>query len=79
MTDQVSKLLASASLAAAGANDIIESVRYCGIRPIENVGSGETLTALADSLRLLIEAMDSGEQEVTQMYGAVSRFLEDRT
>lgn len=71
-----SKLLASASAANAAAGDMIEAARDGEISPISNVGTGETITALADALRLLIEATE--DPDAGQLYGALVRFLEDR-
>lgn len=78
MSDQIKKLLASASHASSAAADMIEAVSDGGIRPIDNVGSGDTVTILADSLRLLIDAMGSGDEDISQLHGALIRFLEER-
>ncbi|GHE88559.1 hypothetical protein GCM10016455_05860 [Aliiroseovarius zhejiangensis] len=82
MTPTITKLLASASGASAASLDMIESARDGEIRGFSNVGAGETLTQLADSLRLLLDAMEAGEvcmgEDETQLHGALIRFLEDR-
>lgn len=82
MTDQISMLLASASQAQGAAIDMIEVVRDGGVRPIDNVGAGDTLVCLADGLKLLIEATDDTDDpdaDINQLHGALIRFLETRT
>lgn len=76
MTDQMTKLLAAASAASGAALDMIEEVRTGHMSYISNVGSGETLESLADSVRLLIEAMDAPGDDANQLLGAVVRFLD---
>lgn len=80
-SEQVSNLLAAAAQAQGAACDMIESARDGGARPMDNVGSGDTLTCLADGLRLLIEATDDNddpEADINQLHGALIRFLETR-
>lgn len=72
-------LLAAAGQATFAAGDMIEAVRDGGIDAVGNIASGDTATILADSLRLLLEAMDAPEDRDPQLYGALIRFLEDRT
>ena len=76
MTGNTDKLLAAAAQAAAAATDMIEAARD-GTNTIDNADDTETLTLLADSLRLLIETMDSDREDITQLHGAVVRYLED--
>jgi hypothetical protein len=78
MTDTMQRLLAAASQAQGATCDMIEAARDGAIRPIDNVGSGDTLTIMADGTRLLIEAMETDDESTTQLYGALVRFLEDR-
>lgn len=82
MNDQMNMLLASCSQCQGAATDMIEALRDGEIRPMDNIGSGDTLTILVDGLRLLIEATDQNddpEADVNQLHGAVIRFLETRT
>lgn len=74
--DWQSKLLAAASSASAAATDMIEAVRDGEINKLLNVGSGETTECLADSLRLLIEAI--GDDNDTQLFGALVKYLDER-
>lgn len=76
MDQQMSKLLACAAQTAAVTFELTEAVREGGISIVDNVGSGETLTLLADGMRLLIEATE--DAEANQLHGALLRFLEDR-
>lgn len=77
MTNQTEKLLAAASSATAAATDMIEVARDGRITAHDNVGAGDTLAQLADSLRLLIDAMETESEHVTQLHGTLVRFLED--
>lgn len=70
-------LLAGASSASAAASDMIEDVRDGEITPTSNIICGDTAIMLADSLRLLIDAMPDPDEETTQLHGAVSKFLDD--
>lgn len=70
------KLLAAASAASSAATDMIEAARDGQISAIGNVGSGETLVALADAMRLLLDATSGDSEEEAQLHGAVIRFLE---
>ncbi|WP_420415886.1 hypothetical protein [Marinovum algicola] len=75
----ISKVLAAASAANAAAGDMIEAARDGEITRMSNVGSGETVTALADALRLLIDGTDGqGDTDTNQLHGALVRFLEER-
>lgn len=56
---------------------MIEAVRDGSISPFDNVGSGETLTIIADSVRLLIDAMSVEDESTTQLHGALVRFLDN--
>ncbi|WP_421907091.1 hypothetical protein [Mameliella sp.] len=73
------KLLAAASAASAATSDMIEAARDKEISPVGRVGSGETLTLLADAMRLLLEANPDASDDANQLHGALIRFLEDRT
>lgn len=85
MSDRMNKLLAAASQASAATTDMIEDVRDGKISPMGNIGSGDTLTIMADSLRLVIEARqdsvfrEDSDADIDQLHGALVRFLEDRT
>jgi len=77
----ISTLLAAASSATAAATDMIETARDGEITPFSNVGSGETATVLADSLRLLLEATSgdrADDDEANQLLGALQKYLEDQ-
>ena len=76
MDDRIKTLLAAASAAGSASTDMVECARDGSISAISNVGSGETLTALADALRLLLDAASGGTEEENQLHGAVVRFLE---
>ena len=78
MTPTTSILLAAAAQASAAATDMIEAARD-GANTIDNNDDTETLTLLADSLRLLIEAMGDQSEEVSQLMGAVTRYLDPLT
>lgn len=84
MSERMNKLLAAASQASAATTDMIEDVRDGKICPMGNIGSGDTLTIMADSLRLLIEARqdsvfrEESDADIDQLHGALVRFLEDR-
>lgn len=84
MTDEIARLLAAAAQTSAATSDMIEAARDSAIHPHDNVGAGDTLTILADGMRLLIEAMtmsiarEDREVEMDQLHGALVRFLEDR-
>ncbi|PWE32753.1 hypothetical protein DDZ14_08380 [Maritimibacter sp. 55A14] len=79
MTGHMKTLLAAASNAAGAAEDMIECAREGKITPHDSVGSGDTATILADSLRLLIEATDSNTGTAGQLHGALIRYLEERS
>lgn len=77
MTTTTINLLAAASAAQAAALDLIEAARDGKIHAVGNVASGETTIVLAESLRLLLQALpDFGEDE-TQLLGAVERYLDE--
>ncbi len=78
MTDRMAQIAASASAANAAVGDMIEVLRDGEITPFSNVGSGETLTALADALRLFLEATDDASDDANQLQGSLARFLEGR-
>jgi len=76
MSDSIKTILAAASAAGSASTDMVECARDGSISATGNVGSGETLLALADALRLLLDAASGGTDEENQLYGAVVRFLE---
>jgi hypothetical protein len=87
VTDQIAKLLAAAAQTSAATSDMIEAARDGAILPHGNVGAGDTLTILADGMRLLIEAMmaedaygheGDARDDTDQLHGALVLFLEDR-
>lgn len=78
MIDLHRNLLAAASAASSAATDLIEEVRDGCPLTFGNAATGETATALADALRLLLEATEADHDPATQMIGALARFLEDR-
>ncbi|TNF19179.1 MAG: hypothetical protein EP318_15605 [Rhodobacteraceae bacterium] len=72
MTPEIrSKLLAAASGATTATLDMIEAAREGA--PL----SPETITHLADALRLLVDAAPS-DPEATQLHGALIRYLESQ-
>lgn len=79
MEDQKATLLAAASAASTATSDLIEAARGDHVSANGNVGSGETLVALADALRLLLDAISAETEEETQLHGAVVRFLDSQT
>ena len=74
--EQVHLLLAAASAASAATNDLVEACRDDSISATSNVGAGETLTALADAMRLLLDATSDETEGENQLHGAVIRFLD---
>lgn len=76
MSDTIKTLLAAASAAGSAATDMVECARDGSISEYGNVGSGETLIATADALRLLLDASSGGTEEENQLHGAVVRHLE---
>lgn len=79
MQEQMTTLLAAASAASAATSDIIEAARGDHISASGSVGSGETTVALADALRLLLDAISCETEEETQLHGAVVRFLDSQS
>jgi hypothetical protein len=88
ISDPMTKLRAATAQAASAVADMAQAVEDGEIRSIGNVGAGETTPALADALRLLIEVEGAcsddpdtfnADEASTQLYGALTRFLEDRT
>lgn len=78
MTGPIPDLLAAASAAAVAATDMIEAARDGGISAVGNVGSGETVITLAESLFVLIDIIATDEDEpLNQLRGALAKFLED--
>ena len=75
MTDQIKKLLAAASGAGSAATDMVECARDGHVSAMSNVASGETLVALVDAVRLLLDAVPGETEEEMQLHGAVARFL----
>ncbi|MFV1504977.1 hypothetical protein VWY03_04955 [Phaeobacter sp. JH20_09] len=76
MTEFTNTMLAAASAATAAAADMIEAAREGGASAIGNIGTGDTCIALADALRLLLDAASGETDEETQLHGAVMRFLD---
>lgn len=85
--DPMTKLRAATAQAASAVADMAQAVEDGEIRVFGNVGAGETTPVLADALRLLIEvegaysddpASFNADETSTQLYDALTRFLEDR-
>jgi len=76
MCDIVNKLLAAAEHTSSATFDLIEGAREGGPFPHGNIVTGDTLSILADAVRLLIEAMPGEDEDRTQLHGAVIRYLE---
>lgn len=76
MQPKVRALLAAAENTSAASVDMIEAARDGGPRAGDNVSTGETLMILADAMRLLMDAMPGGDEDRTQLQGAVIRYLE---
>ncbi|ARE84972.1 hypothetical protein KZZ08_17330 [Roseovarius mucosus] len=76
MEEIVNKLLAAAEHTASATFDLIEAAREGGPFPHGNIVTGDTLSILADAMRLLIEAMPGEDEDRTQLHGAVTRYLE---
>lgn len=79
MQEKKATLLAAASAASAATSDMIEAARGDHISAFDGVGSGETITSLADALRLLLDAASGETEEETQLHGAVVRFLDSQS
>lgn len=78
MNTNLTTLLSAASAAQAAAGDIIEAVRDGDIQSAGSVGSGETSVALADAMRLLLDATNETDEDANQLHGALVRFIEAR-
>lgn len=86
-SDPMTKLRAATAQAASAVADMAQAVEERQISAMGNVGAGETTPALADALRLLIEvegqttAPDTfnATETTNQLYGALTRYLEDHT
>jgi len=78
MPDQIATLLAAASAASSAATDMIEAARDGKISATSNIGSGETCIALADALRMLLDATSGESEDETQLHGAVIQYLESQ-
>lgn len=76
MEEIVKKLLAAAEHTSSAAFDLIEAAREGGPFPHGNIVTGDTLSTLADAVRLLIEVMPGEDEDRTQLHGAVTRYLE---
>lgn len=76
MEDIVNKLLAAAEHTSSASFDLIEAAREGGLFPHGNIVTGDTLSTLADAVRLLIEAMPGEDEDRSQLHGAVIRYLE---
>lgn len=77
MTDKLPKLLAAAEGTSAATTDLIDAAREGGeITGFGNIGCGDTLAQLADSMRLLIEVMPDMDEREAQLSGALARYLE---
>lgn len=75
--DRALKLLAAAEGASAATFDMIECARgNADLENADNVGAGDTLDQLVDSLRLLIECLPELNDDTAQLQGAVIRYLE---
>lgn len=75
--DRAFKLLAAAEGTAAATADMIEEARSGAEHdPGGNVGSGDTLAQLADSLRLLLDSEPDRDQEGNRLHAAVIRYLD---
>jgi len=79
MPDHIATLLAAASAASSAATDMIEAARDGKISAFGNIGSGETCIALADALRMLLDATSGESEDETQLHGAVIRYLESQS
>lgn len=79
MSEQIRALLASASAAGSAATDMVECARDGSVSAFGNIGSGETLIALADALRLLLDATSGETEDENQLHGAVVRFLDSQS
>lgn len=79
--DPMPRLRAALAQAASAVADMAQAVEDGGIRPFDNIGSGETQPVLAGALCLLLEATDEAATDETaaQLLGALSRYLEDHT
>lgn len=79
MSEQTSTLLAAASAATSAATDMIEAAREGKVCASGNIASGDTCVALADALRLLLDATSAETAEETQLHGAAIRFLDSQS
>ncbi|KGM86737.1 hypothetical protein rosmuc_03030 [Roseovarius mucosus DSM 17069] len=76
MDEIVRKLLAAAEHTSSATFDLVEAAREGGPFPHGNIVTGDTLSTLADAVRLLIEAMPGEDEDRNQLHGAVIRYLE---
>lgn len=76
MLPNVKSLLAAAEHVNCASVDMIEAARDGGPRAGDNVSTGVTLMILADAMRLLVDTMPDGDEDRTQLQGAVIRYLE---
>lgn len=78
--DRALKLLAAAEGTSTATTDMIECARHnAGLKYADNISGGDTITQLADSLRLLIDCLPNMTEDTTQLQGALVRFLEGET
>lgn len=68
------KLLAAASQATFATADLIETVREGEISPVDNLFNGDTTVALADALKLTIEAIGTDDKS-TPLLNMLHLFL----
>jgi len=76
MSDPVNKLLAAAERTSSCCTDMVEAAREGVPFPYGNIATGDTLTMMADALRLLIEVMPGQDDDRDQLHGAVRRYLD---
>jgi hypothetical protein len=76
MDEIANKLLAAAEHTSSATSDMVEYVRDGRVRRVKAIMQGETLSILADAMRLLIEEMPGEDEARTQLHGAVIRYLE---
>ena len=72
------KLLAAASQATFAVADLIETVRDGEISPVDNLFNGDTTVALADALKLTIEAIGTDDKS-KPLLNMLHTFLEIET
>jgi hypothetical protein len=76
MDKTVNKLLAAAEHTSNASFDLIEAARQELLCPLGNIARGDTLSILADAMRLLIEVMPDEDDDRDQLRGALIRYLE---